>query len=456
MADSDIRKSQILVVDDERDHAQTMCEALARLGHKCEAAYSLAEALAKLDRRSYDVVVTDLVMEGNRDGLEILKRCKSLEPPPPVILVTAHGDFPIAVQAMNDGAFSFIGKPLDLEYLRAQVNRAAEKSALLRQNYDLQQQLVDRAGFEGIVGNSAAMQQVMRVARQVAPTEIPVLILGENGTGKELIARAIHTHSKRRKNRLVTMNCAGFAPTILEDEMFGHVRGAFTDARTEREGRFEHADHGTLFLDEIGDMPHDMQAKLLRALENGEIVRLGSNEPLKVDVRIISATNQNLEEMVKEKQFRQDLLYRINGVSIQIPPLRERREDIPLLLHYFMSAAATKYGKEIDGLEPDAQQAMMSYSWPGNVRQLRNAVESAVALAQGPKVATRDLPPEIRPAGGEVAGGMNNLVGISIQQAERELIKNTLKLTAGNREQAAKILEIGERTLYRKIKEYEL
>ena len=456
MADSDIRKSQILVVDDERDHAQTMCEALARLGHKCDPAYSLAEALAKLDRRSYDVVVTDLVMEGNRDGLEVLKKCKTLDPPPPVVLVTAHGDFPMAVQAMNEGAFSFIGKPIDLEYLRAQVNRAAEKAALQRQNHDLQQQLVDRAGFEGIVGNSAGMQQVMRVARQVAPTDIPVLILGENGTGKELIARAIHTHSKRRKNRLVTMNCAGFAPTILEDEMFGHVRGAFTDARTEREGRFEHADHGTLFLDEIGDMPHDMQAKLLRALENGEVVRLGSNEPLKVDVRIISATNQNLDEMVKEKQFRQDLLYRINGVSIQIPPLRERREDIPLLLHYFMNAAAEKYGKQIEGLDSDAQQVLMSYSWPGNVRQLRNTVESAVALAAGPKITVRDLPADIRPAGAEVTGGMNNLVGISIEQAERALIKNTLKQTGGNREQAAKILGIGERTLYRKIREYDL
>jgi two-component system response regulator HydG len=457
MADSDIKKSNILVIDDEQDHAQVMCEALTRLGHKCDATFSLTDALGKLDRKSYDVVVTDLVMEGNRDGLEVLKRTKELDPPPPVVLVTAHGDIPTAVQAMNEGAYSFIEKPLDLEYLRAQVNRAAEKSALQRQNHDLQQQLIDRAGFEGIVGNSAAMQHVMRIARQVAPTEIPVLILGENGTGKELIARAIHTHSKRRKNRMVTMNCAGFAPTILEDEMFGHVRGAYTGATGEREGRFEHADSGTIFLDEIGDMPHDMQAKLLRALENGEVVRLGSNDPIKVDVRVISATNQNLDEMVKEKQFRQDLLYRINGVTIQIPPLRERREDIPLLIHYFLTAAAEKYGKEIDGLEPETQQVLMSYSWPGNVRQLRNTIESSVALSQGSKLTVRDLPADIRPAGGTTSiGGMNNLVGISIEQAERELIKNTLKLTNGNREQAAKILGIGERTLYRKINDYDL
>ncbi len=457
MADSDVKKSLVLVVDDEQEHAQVMCEALARLGHKCDVVYSLPDALAKLERKSYDVVVTDLVMEGNRDGLELLKKTKTLEPPPPVVLVTAHGDIRTAVGAMNEGAYSFIEKPLDLEHFRAQVNRAAEKSSLQRQNQELQQQLIDRTGFEGVVGNSAGMQQVMRTARQVAPTDIPVLILGENGTGKELIARAIHTHSKRRKNRLVTMNCAGFAPTILEDELFGHVRGAYTGASGDREGRFEHADGGTLFLDEIGDMPHDMQAKLLRALENGEVVRLGANDPIQVDVRIISATNQHLDEMVKDKQFRQDLLYRINGVSIIIPPLRERREDIPLLIHYFLSAAAEKYAKPIEGVEPEAQQALMSYSWPGNVRQLRNAIESSVALSQGSKLAVRDLPADVRPAsGGELTGGINNLVGISIEQAERELIKNTLKLTDGNREQAAKILGIGERTLYRKIKEYEM
>ena len=311
---------------------------------------------------------------------------------------------------------------------------------------------------ESLVGNAAgAHAGHVSPARWERLTEIPVLILGENGTGKELIARAIHTHSKRRKNRLVTMNCAGFAPTILEDEMFGHVRGAYTGANTDREGRFEHADHGTPSFLTIRRQPHDMQAGAAAGRWRMEKWSAwGRTIRLKVDVRIISATNQNLDEMVKEKQFRQDLLYRINGVSIQIPPLRERREDIPLLLHYFMSAAAEKYGKQIEGLEPDAQQVLMSYSWPGNVRQLRNAVESAVALAPGPKVTIRDLPADIRPAGGDVTGGMNNLVGISIQQAERELIRNTLKLTAGNREQAAKILEIGERTLYRKIKEYEL
>ena len=457
--DTDAKKATILVVDDEEDHAQVMCEALTRQGHKCDVTYSLSEATSKLDRRAYDVVVTDLVMDGRRDGLELLKKTKQLDPPPPVILVTAHGDIKTAVQAMNEGAHSFIEKPLDLEHFRAQVSRAAERSALQRQNQVLHEQLqiVDPGGFEGIIGTSPSMRKVIQTARQVAPSDIPVLILGESGTGKELIARAIHNHSRRRKHRLVPMNCAGFSPTILEDELFGHVRGAFTDARTDRPGRFEHADKGTLFLDEIGDMPQEMQAKLLRTLENGEVVRLGANEPIRVDVRLVSATNKELDHLVAEKQFREDLYFRIKGATIQIPPLRERREDIPVLIHYFLQQAAEKYGKPIDGIAPEAQQVLMSYAWPGNVRQLRNVIENMVVMSTGPVLGMESLPPDIRPVGGDVPlGGMNNLVGIPIVQAEKELIRNTLKLVNGNREQAAKILGIGERTLYRKIKEYDL
>lgn len=456
MADSDIKKSHVLVVDDEREHAQVMSEALTRQGHKCDVTYSLTEALNRLGRKHYDVVVTDLVMEGHRDGLEVLKQSRQADPPPPVILVTAHGDIPTAVQAMNEGAFSFIEKPLDLEHFRAQVNRAAEQASLLKQNQVLQQQLSDQASFEGIVGGAPAMQRVVQTARQVAASDIPVLIMGESGTGKELIARAIHNNSRRRKQRLVALNCAGLSESILEDELFGHVRGAFTGAQGDREGRFEHADGGTLFLDEVGDMPAAMQAKLLRVLENGEIVRLGSNEPIQVDVRLISATNKKLDELVTERHFREDLFFRINGMSIPLPPLRERREDIPLLIHYFMKQAAEKYQKEIEGITPEAQQVLMSYAWPGNVRQLRNVVERMVVLSPGPRLGTETLPPEIRPAGGEPPRGMHDLVGISIEQAEKELIRNTLKLTGGNREQAARILGIGERTLYRKIKEYGL
>jgi two-component system response regulator HydG len=302
------------------------------------------------------------------------------------------------------------------------------------------------------------MQKVISTARQVAASDIPVLIMGESGTGKELIARAIHNHSRRRKERLVALNCAGLSESILEDELFGHVKGAFTGAAGEREGRFEHADGGTLFMDEIGDMPQAMQAKLLRVLENGEVVRLGSNEPIRVDVRLISATNRILDEMVAEKKFREDLYFRIKGMTIFIPPLRERREDIPLLVHYFMQNASERYGKQLDGIEPEAQQVLMSYSWPGNVRQLKNVIENMVVLSAGARLSHESLPSDIRPAGGDVtlAGGMNNLVGISIEQAEKELIRNTLKMVNGKREEAARILGIGERTLYRKIKEYDL
>ena len=454
--DEETPRARLLIVDDEREHAQVMCEALSRLGHKCDPTYSLDEALSRLERKQYDVIVTDLVMEGRRDGLELLHRARQLQPAPPVVLVSAHGDIPIAVQAMNEGAHSFIEKPLDLEHFRAQVNRAAERAALQRQNQVLQEQIVDQAGFEGIIGKSASMQHVVQTARQVAASDIPVLIMGESGTGKELVARAIHNHSRRRKQRLVALNCAGLSESILEDELFGHVKGAFTGAQTDREGRFEHADRGTLFMDEIGDMPGAMQAKLLRVLENGEVVRLGSNEPIRVDVRLISATNRNLDEMVAEKRFREDLYFRIKGVTIHIPPLRERREDIPLLVYYFLKQAAERYNKRIDGIKPETQQMLMSYGWPGNVRQLRNAIENMVVLSPEGELGPESLPSEIASSRTDLGGGMNNLVGISIEQAEKELIRNTLKMVNGNREQAAKILGIGERTLYRKIKEYDL
>ncbi len=452
--------ANLLIVDDEREHAQVMSEALQRLGHRCDVCYNLAEAQGRLSQKRYDVIVTDLMMDGRRDGLEVLHSASQMDPPPPVLLVTAHGDIKTSVQAMSEGAYGFIEKPLDLDYFRAQVGRAVERASLQDHNVMLQVQfqvqLDSRGGFEGIIGVSESMRAIVQTARQFAPSDIPVLITGESGTGKELVARAIHNHSRRRKHRLVALNCAGLSESLLEDELFGHVRGAFTNANTDRHGRFEHADGGTLFMDEIGDMPQAMQAKLLRVLENGEVVRVGSNEPIRVDVRLISATNRNLDEMVADRQFREDLYFRIKGVTIHIPPLRERREDIPLLTHFFLKAAAERYQKPVPGLKPQTQQMMMAYPWPGNVRQLKNIVENMVVLSTtGADLDPSALPPEIRPRAG-VTGGMNNLVGISIEQAEKELIRNTLKMVNGNRENAAKILGIGERTLYRKIREYDL
>lgn len=456
MTDSQIHKTQILVVDDEREHAQVMCDALERMGHRCDLAYSLAEAKVRMDQKSYGVIVTDLMMDGRQDGLEVLRYSKRMESPPPVLLVTAHADIPTCKQAISEGAYDYIEKPLDLEFFRTQVNRAAEKMVLRQQNQVLQDRLADATGFEAIIGNSAGMKRAIQTARQVAGSDIPVLITGESGTGKELFATAIHNGSRRRKHRLVPMNCAALTESILEDELFGHVKGAFTDARTERAGRFEHADKGTLFMDEIGDMPQAMQAKLLRVLENGEIVRLGSNEPLKVDVRLISATHRFIEEMVEEKQFRQDLYFRIKGVTIHIPPLRERREDIPILIHYFLQQAAEKHQKQVEDIKPEVQQFLMGRAWKGNVRELKTTIENMVILSPDGKLGMESLPDDLRPATEVGGAGMGNLVGISIEQAEKELIRNTLKMTGGNREQAAKLLGIGERTLYRKIKEYDL
>jgi two-component system response regulator HydG len=456
MPESEVPRSNLLIVDDEEDHAQVMCEALQRLGHRCDVTYNLREARERMEKKNYDVIVTDLRMDGPRDGLEVLEISQRIQdPPPPVILVTAHADIPTCKEALASGAYDYITKPLDLDYFRAQVNRAAEKAALAKQNAHLREQIDLESGFEGIIGRSSATRAVVQTARQVAMSDIPVLILGENGTGKELVAKAIHNNSRRRRNRLVTMNCAGMPETILEDELFGHVKGAFTDARTERAGRFEHADKGTLFMDEIGDMPQNMQAKLLRVLENGEVVRLGSNDALKVDVRLISATNKNLDEMVNDKQFREDLYYRIKGVILQLPPLRERREDIPLLIHFFLQQFAEKYAREIEGLRPEAQQILLAHSWPGNVRELRMTIEQMVVLSSGPMIGAESLPQNMRPASAPV-GEMRSLAGLSMEQVEKEHIRSTLELTKGNREQAAKILGIGERTLYRKIKEYGL
>ena len=534
MSNTAATTSRILIVDDERDHAEVMSEALSRLGYACDIAWSLEEARIKLGRKRFDVVVTDLRMEGREDGLEVLRESRSFTPPPAVILVTAHADIPTCKRALAEGAYDYIEKPLDLDYFREQVGRAAEKSQLLRHNEALVAQVLEGSGFEGIIARSSSMLKVIQLARQVAASDIPVLIMGESGTGKELIAKAIHNSSRRRKARLVALNCAGLSESILEDELFGHVKGAFTGAQTDREGRFEHADGGTLFMDEIGDMPQSMQAKLLRVLENGEVVRLGSNEPIKVNVRLISATNRKLEEMVADRTFREDLYFRVKGVTILLPPLRERRDDIPLLMHHFIKWAAEKYNKKIDGVSAEVQQRLMNYAWPGNVRQLRNVIENMVVLTHSASIQVDVIPADIvaqpwrgadsglrsealmpaprmidarmieaRPADsrhGEqrflpgrdeaaeprlidvqvvesrhvdatreqsivpLAGqsalpgpsDFSGLVGISIEQAERELIRNTLRAVNGNREQAAKMLGIGERTLYRKIKEYEI
>ena len=456
-ASADIH-AQVLLVDDDRGHAETMAEALKKPGHVCTIRHSRAEAEDELRHGAFDVIVTDLVMEGPTAGLEVLELAKRLQPDAETIMVTAHGDIPTAKKALQGGAYDFIEKPLDLVVFRNLVQRAAETVVLRHQNSRLKGELDAAYGFEGIIGDSPAMRHVVALVRQVAPSSIPVLIRGESGTGKELVAAAIHKASRRADRRYVTFNAAGQSESLLEDQLFGHVRGAFTGADRDREGVFEFADKGTLFLDEIGDMPLTMQPKLLRVLETGDVVRLGANEQRKTDVRFVSATNRDLGQMAKDGRFREDLYYRIRGAEIVIPPLRERREDIPLLVTH----AVGKYAAELGRQRPDVPQPVMmrlvGYDWPGNVRELFNAVHRMVVTAQGPELSLRDVPDEIRSSddASDGQGTVGSLAGVGLDKLEKEAIRQTLAMTAGNREQAAQMLGIGERTLYRKLKEYGL
>ncbi len=448
--------AQVLIVDDEPDHAEVMAEVLRRMGHVCTLVHDLPAALDELRHGQFDLVVTDLKMRGEHDGMEVLAAARSSQHAAETIMVTAHGDIPTAKQAIKGGAYEFIEKPIDLDVMRTLCTRALETVFLRAQNNELRQRVDEQYGFEGIIGSSPAMREVITRLKQAAPANIPVLITGESGTGKELFAQAIHNNSSRAKKRFVPLNCAGLSENLLEDELFGHVRGAFTDAAKDREGRFEYANGGTLFLDEIGDMPLTMQPKLLRVLESGEVIRVGSNESKHVDVRLVSATNHNLEELVKEGRFRSDLYFRIRGMEIRLPALRERRDDIPLLVQHYVSQFAVQMNKHGMLVAEDAMITLMQYDWPGNVRQLINAVQNAVIVCEGTKIEPRHLPWEIAQAEGSGNDGGVDTGGLSLNLLEKQAIRNALQVTAGNREKAAKMLGIGERTLYRKLNEYGL
>jgi len=467
---SETPAAQVLIVEDEPDHADVMADALRKLGHVSTVVNSLDDAVEELEGGAFDVIVTDLRMpesggrhgaaaDGGDAGFIVLRTARDLQPAAETIIVTAHGDVSVARSAFKDGAFDFVEKPIDLELFRAVVDRAAE-TVLLRHHSEGMDDLVQHDGFEGIIAGSEAMRRILDTVRTVAAAKIPVLVTGESGTGKELIARAVHDHSPRTKKRYVAFNCAGQSESLLEDELFGHVRGAFTGAEKEREGVFEYADNGTLFLDEIGDMPPSMQAKLLRVLESGEVVRLGANASKNVDVRLVSATNKDLEAAVKDGSFREDLYFRIKGAHVHLPPLRERRDDVPRIVRH----AVARFAGEMNASVPDVSDAAMmrltSYHWPGNVRQLLSVVQNMVVTAVGRAEGTLDvahIPADITSADiPDEAPGAGTLAGASLEQIEKRAIRETLRLTAGNREKAAKMLGIGERTLYRKLKEYGL
>jgi DNA-binding NtrC family response regulator len=473
--------AQVLIVEDEPEHADVMAEALRRPGHICTIVNGIEDAANELRHGSFDVIVTDLRMpesagkegvgaDGGNAGMRVLQLAEELQPNAETIMVTAHGDVPTARDAFKHGAFDFVQKPLDLVVFRSAVNRAADQAVLRSESGELKE-LIQHDGFEGIVAGSEPMRKILKTVKTVANSKIPVLITGESGTGKELIAQAVHNNSPRSAKRFVTMNCAGQAESLLEDQLFGHVKGAFTGAEKDREGVFEYADGGTVFLDEIGDMPVAMQAKLLRVLESGEVVRLGANEHKHADVRFVSATNRDFSKMTADGSFRQDLFFRINGAHIHLPPLRERREDIPRIVRHAIARFAGDLlpGQATPEITDAALMRLTGYAWPGNVRQLINVVENMVVMAIGDReddsvgvrVDVAHIPAEIAspdteglPETSTTQAG--SLAGTSLEQLEKQAIRETLKLTGGNREQTAKLLGIGERTLYRKLKEYGL
>jgi two-component system response regulator HydG len=450
---------RVLVVDDDEPHAAAVAESLERVGYECVVATSGAEGLKLIEEQVFDIIITDLIMDGV-GGLEVLAKAKREIPDAEVVILTGHSTIKTAVTAIQAGASTYLTKPLDINELRTVADKASQSQRLQRSNIELQKALNEKFGFEGVIGNSEAMHSVVAKLRQIAPTSASVLITGESGTGKELVAKALHVNGPRRNKPFVPLNCAELSENILESELFGHIKGAFTGADRDRIGRFQYANGGTLFLDEIGDIPMPIQIKLLRVLETGEIVRVGTNDPIKVNVRLISATNCDLAGAIAEGKFRQDLYHRLKVVSIKLPPLRERRDDIPLLIEHFLKDFSASHGKQVAAITPAVRKVFLSHSWPGNVRELKNTIESMVVIDVDGRLDLDDLTEDLQSAatGGTVTGaaGFDSLAGKSLEEIEKHYIAETLKLSSGNREEAARLLGIGERTLYRKLKEYGL
>ncbi len=453
---------KLLVVDNEAAHARAMTESLEKVGYRCEVATSGPDAARLIESETYDVIITDMVMN-DVDGMKILKLATERLPECEVVMVTGHATVPIAVEAMQKGAFNFLEKPITPNRLRAIAEKAADSVGLKRRNTELLQRLDERFGFEGIIYTSKKMQTVIDRVRRIAATDATVLITGESGTGKEMIAQAIHQNSPRRNKRLVALNTRAVTETLVESELFGHVKGAFTDAVSDRVGAFQYANGGSLFLDEVGDMPMSTQIKLLRVLEENEITRVGDNKPIKVNVRLISATNRPLEEMIEAGSFRNDLYFRLKVVTVELPPLRQRREDVIPLMDHFRKMFLRRHDKPTAHFTPAVTKRFFSYDWPGNVRQLRNFVETMVVLDHDNALGVDDLPPELSEedalvsSGGdeaELLSGDSSLIGQPLSVIERWAIEETLKLTGDNREEAAKVLGIGARTLYRRLDQY--
>ncbi len=451
----------ILIVEQERQYAEQLAGELRAAGHLPHIVHSRDEAIESIRSRPPDVIVADAALADTRNGLEFIRESNRLAPDAEIIVMSGDSESALAPREASAGVrvFDFLAKPVNVDDFRRLVTDAAGRAHRNRDRRVLAEQAQRRCEFEGLITLNENMIRVIHRLQKIADSKLTVLLLGESGTGKELAARAIHRHSPRRGKPYQTINCAGLNENLLESELFGHVKGAFTGAHADRKGRFEVVDGGTLFLDEVGDMPMAMQAKLLRTLENGEIQPVGANEIRRVDVRVIAATRRDVKTMVDAGEFRDDLFYRLNQAVIRLPPLRERREDIPLLIDQFLGEACEAHRKKPCTITADAIRKLSSYNWPGNARQLRSVIEQMVVLADGPVLDLADLPEDIRGTT-ELAvaapGGGLNTAGLTMEQMERLHIANTLKLAGGNREKTAKLLGIGARTLYRKLREYNL
>jgi DNA-binding NtrC family response regulator len=437
----------ILVVDDDEITCNLLEEVLSKEGYGVEKALNGNEAIEKGTKKNYDVVLTDIKMAG-ADGMEVLHTYRQKSPDTIIVMMTAFGSIETAIGAIKEGAYDYVSKPFKLDEIKLTIRRALEQKRLIEENQLYRQELITKYKLENIVGRSSGMLQVYKTIARVADSRSTVLITGESGTGKELIARAIHFNSSRAAKPFVAVDCGSLAETLLESELFGHVRGAFTGAVVNKKGLFEEADGGTCFLDEIGDISAAMQAKLLRVLQEHEIKRVGGTDTIKIDVRIVAATNKNLEELVEEKKFREDLFYRLNVVTIHLPPLRERAEDIPLLADHFLRKYMGENKKNVSQISPEAMEFLLTYGWPGNVRELENVIERSVTLSHRSVILPDDLPRRIR---AERKGDLAQTLPSHLPLAELEkmYIQKILEEAGGNKKKAADILGIDRRTLYR-------
>ncbi len=441
--------ARILIVDDDLNTCQSLTAALSKDGHQVFEAHSGKEALEKIRGQEVELTVIDLMMPG-MNGLDFFQTLKALRPEVVSIMISAQATIEVAVSAIKSGIYDFITKPFRLNDIKKAIAKALEAQTLLTENRRLRQALREKASFSKIIGTSPAFAQMMDLVSKVAPTRSTILLSGESGTGKEIIAEAIHFASSRGEGPIVKINCGALTETLLESELFGHEKGSFTGAHQQRIGRFEMANGGTLFLDEIGEMSLGMQVKLLRVLQDGCFERVGSSRTIQVDVRIIAATNRDLEREVKEGRFRQDLFYRLNVITIEIPPLRERVEDIPLLAGYFLNKYSELNTKNILGFSPEVSQVLSNYPWPGNVRELENIIERAVSLCQTSTVELSDLPARL--TGSPTAGSYLVVpIGISLDEIEQSVLQKTLIKTKGDKKAAARLLGISLSSLYNKL-----